>query len=200
MICISRLNLRNSFGATESRSLPANRTSPEVGSISLRIERPVVDFPHPDSPTSPNVSPRRIVKLTSSTALTTSRPAPSRLLPAGKCFVRFLTSIRFELFSLIENLARFAVLCVFARNGFTYSARLLPGFSRYAQNASSPNHLQPNHDGYIARDVLRLLEAAGHPQRCIPRSRKHIEARTCILQAGEEDSARCPLSSRAFAS
>ena len=40
------------------------------------MQRPVVVLPQPDSPTSPSVSPRRIVKLTPSTARTTpSEPA-----------------------------------------------------------------------------------------------------------------------------
>ena len=48
--------------------------SPEVGSISRRMQRPVVVLPLPDSPTRPNVSPRSIVKLTSLTARTVGRP------------------------------------------------------------------------------------------------------------------------------
>ena len=51
-----------------STSSPRNRTSPDVGSISRRMQRPVVVLPLPDSPTRPNVSPSSIVKLTSSTA------------------------------------------------------------------------------------------------------------------------------------
>jgi hypothetical protein len=47
---------------------PWKVTSPEVGSINLRIDRPVVDLPQPDSPTSPSVSPGMMSKLTSSTA------------------------------------------------------------------------------------------------------------------------------------
>ena len=43
---------------------------PDVGSISRRMQRPVVVLPLPDSPTSPNVSPCSIVKLTPSTART----------------------------------------------------------------------------------------------------------------------------------
>ena len=34
-------------------SVPSNLTEPEVGRISCSTERPVVDFPHPDSPTRP---------------------------------------------------------------------------------------------------------------------------------------------------
>ena len=38
-------------------SFPSKKISPSVGSISLRIARAVVDFPHPLSPTSPRLSP-----------------------------------------------------------------------------------------------------------------------------------------------
>src|SRR6185503_10122243 len=41
-----------------------------VGSVRRRIARPSVDLPQPDSPTSPNVSPLRISRLTPSTAFT----------------------------------------------------------------------------------------------------------------------------------
>ena len=40
----------------------------ETGSINLKILRPKVDLPHPDSPTKPSVSPLYTSKLTSSTA------------------------------------------------------------------------------------------------------------------------------------
>ena len=49
---------------------PRNSTSPDVGSISRSMQRPVVLLPLPDSPTSPKVSPSSMVKLTSSTART----------------------------------------------------------------------------------------------------------------------------------
>src|SRR5699024_9254063 len=52
--------------------------------------RPVVDFPQPDSPTKPNVSPLWISKETPSTAVTTS------FRPTGKCFFRFFTSNNFS--------------------------------------------------------------------------------------------------------
>ena len=38
-------------------SMPSNSTRPDVGSMRRRITRPVVDLPHPDSPTRPSVSP-----------------------------------------------------------------------------------------------------------------------------------------------
>src|SRR5262249_28313686 len=56
--------------------------------------RPVVVLPHPDSPTKPNVSPRLIVKLTSSTALTYALTRESTPLRIGKYFFRFRTSRR----------------------------------------------------------------------------------------------------------
>src|SRR5438105_1192189 len=60
--------------------------SPRVGSIKRRMQRPVVDLPQPDSPTSPNVSPLKISKVTPSTARQTSS------LPSmGKCLARSRT-------------------------------------------------------------------------------------------------------------
>src|SRR5579862_768591 len=69
------------------------RMSPDVGSINLRMQRPVVVLPLPDSPTNPNVSPASIVKLTSSTART---GAPRVNTPArlGNSLTRCLTSRR----------------------------------------------------------------------------------------------------------
>src|SRR6266849_4525882 len=55
------------------------------------MQRPVVVFPLPDSPTRPNVSPSSIAKLTSSTALTTV-PERKRPLTRPKCLTRWLTS------------------------------------------------------------------------------------------------------------
>ena len=45
-------------------SVPSNLTEPEVGRVSCSTERPVVDFPQPDSPTRPSVSPGAMVKET----------------------------------------------------------------------------------------------------------------------------------------
>src|SRR2546422_259022 len=49
---------------------PSNFTAPEVMSIILRMARPVVLLPQPDSPTRPRVSPRRTSNDTPSTAFT----------------------------------------------------------------------------------------------------------------------------------
>ena len=51
-------------------SAPRKLIVPAVGISRPTISRPIVVFPHPDSPTSPNVSPGRIERLTSATALT----------------------------------------------------------------------------------------------------------------------------------
>ena len=85
MICILvRILLIWSF-PSERISSPSNRISPSVGSTILKIARPVVDFPHPDSPTTPRVLPRSMVNDTSSTACS---------IPLGvlKYFLRFFTS------------------------------------------------------------------------------------------------------------
>lgn len=47
---------------------PSNKISPSVASKSLKIVLPVVDFPQPDSPTTPKVFPSSIAKFTLSTA------------------------------------------------------------------------------------------------------------------------------------
>src|SRR5438105_14124236 len=54
---------------------------PAVTGIRAVISRASVDFPHPDSPTRPRVSPRLISRSTPSTARTASPPNP----PIGKC-------------------------------------------------------------------------------------------------------------------
>ena len=51
-------------------SVPSKTTLPAVGSSSLTSIRAVVDFPQPDSPTSPSVSPALTLKETFSTART----------------------------------------------------------------------------------------------------------------------------------
>ena len=53
-------------------SSPRNTISPDVGSISRRMQRPTVDLPDPDSPTSPSVPPARSVNDTSETACTSA--------------------------------------------------------------------------------------------------------------------------------
>ena len=63
--------------------LAAEQHLAEVGSISRRMQRPVVLLPLPDSPTRPNISPSSIVKLTSSTALTTEG-GREQALPRGR--------------------------------------------------------------------------------------------------------------------
>jgi len=68
MICISLRSARSERLSSVVTFLPSKETSPEVGSISRRIERPVVDLPQPDSPTSPSVSPGMTSNDTSSTA------------------------------------------------------------------------------------------------------------------------------------
>src|SRR5665811_2255064 len=65
---------------------------PPVGSISRNIVRPTVDFPQPDSPTRPSVSPCAIEKLMPSTANTVPPARCNRPLLIGKCFLRSRTS------------------------------------------------------------------------------------------------------------
>ena len=63
---------RSSAAEVRATSCPRNHTSPDVGWIRRSTALAVVVLPLPDSPTSPNVSPASIVRLTSSTARTMS--------------------------------------------------------------------------------------------------------------------------------
>ena len=53
-------------------STPLNQISPPVGWYRFITHRATVDFPEPDSPTSPKISPRRTWKDRSSSACTAS--------------------------------------------------------------------------------------------------------------------------------
>ena len=69
---------RISSGLLARRSSPAKRISPPTirppgSGTRRRIDRQVMDFPEPDSPTIPSVSPRRTENVAPSTALTTPR-------------------------------------------------------------------------------------------------------------------------------
>src|ERR1700682_4217924 len=95
MICIYRRKWRISPGLAASRSRPAKRTLPELGSMSRNTRRPNVLFPDPDSPTRPRVSPAWMSSVTSSTARTSPLArAPNIDSPRGKTFVRLRISTR----------------------------------------------------------------------------------------------------------
>src|SRR5207244_11959878 len=72
-ICIRWRVAQSLGGDSATRSWPSKRMLPADGSMSLKISRPVVDLPQPDSPTRPSTSPRSIVKLTPSTARSEER-------------------------------------------------------------------------------------------------------------------------------
>src|SRR5436190_13014546 len=95
LICIRRRILRICSPPSFVSSTPSNFTSPAVGLYSWRIARPVVDFPQPDSPTRPSVSPFSTKKSIPSTA----RTAPTwrwKMIPcvSGKCILSAPTSRR----------------------------------------------------------------------------------------------------------
>jgi hypothetical protein len=73
-------------------SWPSNFTLPAVGSISRRMQRPVVVLPQPLSPTSPSTSPSRTENDTPSTARTWPTVRDSSPLRIGKYFLRSVTS------------------------------------------------------------------------------------------------------------
>jgi hypothetical protein len=63
---IGRISERESF----VMSRPSKTRRPSVASSRRMTQRAIVDFPQPDSPTTPSVSPRLTLKLTPSTAFT----------------------------------------------------------------------------------------------------------------------------------
>ena len=72
---------------------PSKRTVPLVGSSRRMITRASVDFPQPDSPTIPSVSPRRTVSETPSSAFTDATCCLKTIpFVIGKCFVTPSTS------------------------------------------------------------------------------------------------------------
>ena len=92
---------------------PRSTTCPAVGRSRAHISRPTVVLPHPDSPTSPKVSPLRITNPTPDTALTV--PTERRNTPpprTGNSFTR--------------RSARKISLCVDERSG-PLGRRLAPG-------------------------------------------------------------------------
>src|SRR5512145_2187547 len=71
---------------------PSNSMVPAVGSSAASTSFDVVVLPHPDSPTSPSVSPGLMLKLIPSTALTTPCVLRRNEPPTGKSFRRSCTS------------------------------------------------------------------------------------------------------------
>lgn len=90
MICIL---FRYSFSSLSFKlaiSFPSNKTLPEVTSCKRMMLLPVVDFPQPDSPTNPNVSPFLMVKLRSSTAFNCSVFLPNSPFLSSELQLSFL--------------------------------------------------------------------------------------------------------------
>ncbi len=67
-------------------SWPSNLTEPAVGAWMRATTRASVDFPQPDSPTSPTVSPFATSRSTPSTACTTRCLPKNVSFGSGKCF------------------------------------------------------------------------------------------------------------------
>ena len=69
IICMRVRRLRSAAPFCFVSSTPSSSIEPLVGSTMRMSALPVVDLPHPDSPTSPSVSPSKMSKLTPATAL-----------------------------------------------------------------------------------------------------------------------------------
>src|SRR5207344_1317800 len=84
--------LFGTVATSRTRPLSESRTWPAVGFKARRMQREVVVFPQPLSPTSDSVSPRLTKKLTSSTAFTWPTVFWRSPLRMGKYFLSPLTS------------------------------------------------------------------------------------------------------------
>ena len=69
-ICTRRRSARNSPREIDAKSVLPITMRPRDGSIRRAMQRATVDFPEPDSPTIPSVSPCLISSVTSSAAAT----------------------------------------------------------------------------------------------------------------------------------
>ena len=77
-ICMRGRRRRSARSGVRVMSVPSKLMLPAVGSVSRSRQRPRVDLPQPDSPTSPSVSPARTASDTSSTARSTCRRPSGR--------------------------------------------------------------------------------------------------------------------------
>ena len=77
---IERRTRSSSFRGSAVRSLPSTITEPEVGRSSRLMQRTSVDFPAPERPMMPKVSPSSIVREMSCTAWICPSPSPKSLV------------------------------------------------------------------------------------------------------------------------
>src|SRR5688572_7530425 len=92
MICICLRSWRISLNGSPVISWPSNLTLPDVGSMSRRMQRPVVVLPQPLSPTSPSTSPWLTENEMPSTARTCPTVRENSPFLIGKYFLRSVTS------------------------------------------------------------------------------------------------------------
>ena len=77
IICTCVRSVRRSPRLRLVSSVSPKRILPDVAFSTWTMARPVVDLPHPDSPTSPSVSPWRRAKVMPATACTVWLPRPN---------------------------------------------------------------------------------------------------------------------------
>ena len=82
-ICIARRYGCSARASSRSRSTPSNHSFPACGSTRRSSERPIVDLPQPDSPTSASVRPAGTSRSTPSTARTQPTARWNRPLRIG---------------------------------------------------------------------------------------------------------------------
>src|SRR2546421_4441263 len=124
---------------------PSRVILPAVTGSSAVIKRARVDFPQPDSPTRPSVSPRRISRSTPSTARTARPPSPE----IGKCLYAFWTRSRTGS-AVTEVAGAFSAACNRAHLRRSLGLELL-------------RRVERERAGLGRRDVLVLDVAHQHP-------------------------------------
>ena len=114
IICILRLNFLSSERDLRPCTFsPLNSTSPLVASYKRIIVLPVVDFPQPDSPTRPNVSPRK---------MSNDRPSTALIVPllVKKCCFKPLISNNLSV--MLFTILRYEYRCTVYIINFTHAA------------------------------------------------------------------------------
>src|SRR2546425_624918 len=145
------------------------RTSPSVGSISRKRSRPNVVLPHPLSPTSATVSPRRITRSTPSTAWTVAMARWRSPPLTAKCFLRPRAARRISLRSLLGGGTRALLRVQMAGDSpirtvgeelrFLHTTSIESEFATRVEAASGRRRQQIRNDPGYRRERRSRLEA-----------------------------------------
>ncbi len=141
-------------------------------------------LPQPDSPTRPNASPRRIWKLTSSTACTCEVALPKKFVSAAKRFVRCWTSSRISCWGADVHVR--ARLRLGGSGLVPVALAHRPASSLFSSSSSSASRISSPASSASAVSTLRAASASA----CASASPSAMAARNVetaeALLAGEE--------------